>query len=266
MARSRNRTRDSHLQVGSRLILPLATLKGRFSLLLALSLLFTLSSAPTLTAATTSAKPTASAKATAKPAATAKATAKPAATAKATAKPAATAKATPSATKKAPVKKKVVKKKPVKKKKKRISLTPAPAPAWPPKGFTVTEDVYAKVPSKLSEIVGVISTQPYLAKQVASCETFICGYVQVASVSGCLWWEALSTIVAGDGRKLGDLKTAHGGSNPREIRTFIIISPEPVASRSKSVLTSVICHRNSRDNTNPSTQYSRVETSTSTSN
>jgi hypothetical protein len=228
---------------------------GRFSLLLALSLLFTLSSAPTLTAATTSAKPTASAKA----------TAKPAATAKPTAKPAATAKATPSATKKAPVKKKVVKKKPVKKKK-RISLTPAPAPAWPPKGFTVTEDVYAKVPSKLSEIVGVISTQPYLAKQVKSCETYICGYVQVASVSGCLWWEALSTIVAGDGRKLGDLKTAHGGSNPREIRTFIIISPQPVASKSKSVLTSVICHRNSRDTTNPSTQYSRVESSTSTSN
>jgi hypothetical protein len=213
---------------------------------LALSLLFTLSSAPTLTAATSSAKPTA--------------------TAKATAKPTASAKATPSATKKAPVKKKVVKKKPVKKKKKRISLTPAPAPAWPPKGFTVTEDVYAKVPSKLSEIVGVISTQPYLAKQVASCETYICGYVQVASVSGCLWWEALSTIVAGDGRKLGDLKTAHGGSNPREIRTFIIISPEPVASKSKSVLTSVICHRNSRDTTNPSTQYSRVESSTSTSN
>ena len=251
MARSRNRTRDSHLQVGSRLILPLPTLKGRFSLLLALSLLFTLSTAPTLTAATTSAKPTATAKATAKPAASAKATAKP--------------KATPSATKKAPVKKKVVKKKPVKKKK-RISLTPAPAPAWPPKGFTVTEDVYAKVPSKLSEIVGVISTQPYLAKQVASCETYICGYVQVASVSGCLWWEALSTIVAGDGRKLGDLKTAHGGSNPREIRTFIIVSPEPVASRSKSVLTSVICHRNSRDNANPSTQYSKVESSTSTSN
>lgn len=251
MARSWNRSRDSHLQVGSRLVLPVATVKGRLSLLLALSLLFTLSNAPTLTAATSSAKPTA----------------KPTATAKATAKPTASAKATPSATKKAPVKKKVVKKKPVKKKKKkRISLTPAPAPSWPPKGFTVTEDVYAKVPSKLSEIVGVISTQPYLAKQVASCETYICGYVQVASVSGCLWWEALSTIVAGDGRKLGDLKTAHGGSNPREIRTFIIISPEPVASRSKSVLTSVICHRNSRDTTNPSTQYSRVESSTSTSN
>ena len=263
MARSRNRTRDSYLQVGSRLVLPASTHQGRFSLLLALSLLFTLSSAPTLTAATTSAKPTASAKATAKPTASAKATAKPTAKPAATSK--ATAKATPSATKKAPVKKKVVKKKPVKKKK-RISLTPAPAPAWPPKGFTVTEDVYAKVPSKLSEIVGVISTQPYLAKQVKSCETYICGYVQVASVSGCLWWEALSTIVAGDGRKLGDLKTAHGGSNPREIRTFIIISPEPVASRSKSVLTSVICHRNSRDTTNPSTQYSKVESSTSTSN
>ena len=256
MARCRNRTSDSHLQVGSRLVLPVATVKGRLSLLLALSLLFTLSSAPTLTAATSSAKPTA----------TAKATAKPTATAKATAKPTASAKATPSATKKASVKKKVVKKKPVKKKKKRISLTPAPAPAWPPKGFTVTEDVYAKVPSKLSEIVAVISSQPYLAKQVASCETYICGYVQVASVSGCLWWEALSTIVAGDGRKLGDLKTAHGGSNPREIRTFIIISPEPVASKSKSVLTSVICHRNSRDTTNPSTQYSRVESSTSTNN
>ncbi|CAB4578355.1 unannotated protein [freshwater metagenome] len=157
-----------------------------------------------------------------------------------------------------------MKKKP--KKKKRISLTPAPSPAWPPKGFSVTEDVYAKVPSKLKDIVGVISTQPYLAKQVENCETYVCGYVQVAAASGCLWWEALSTIVAGDGRKLGDLKTAHGGSNPREIRTFIIVSPEPLASGTKSVLTSVICHRNARDNKDPSTQYAKVETSTSTSN
>jgi hypothetical protein len=236
--------------MGSRLILPSDKSKGVRSFILAFALLFTFSATTTAyvsaSAATTTPKPTASAKATAKPTASAKATAKPA------------------ATKKAPVKKKVVKKKP--KKKKRISLTPAPAPAWPPKGFSVTEDVYAKVPSKLKDIVGVISTQPYLAKQVKNCETYVCGYVQVASVSGCLWWEALSTIVARDGRKLGDLKTAHGGSNPQEIRTFIIVSPEPVASGTKSVLTSVICHRNTRDNKDPSTQYSKVETSTSTSN
>jgi nucleoid-associated protein YgaU len=248
--------------VGSQLILPFVRSKGGRSLLLAFALLFTFSATANVSAATSTAKPTA--KATAK--STAKATAKP--TAKATAKPAATAKATakasPAASKKAPAKKKVVKKKP--KKKKRISLTPAPAPVWPPKGFTVAEDVYAKVPTKLSEIIAVISTQPYLAKQVKNCDTYTCGYVQVASVSGCLWWEALSTIVAGDGRKLGDLKTAHGGSNPQEIRTFIIVSPEPVATGTKSVLTSVICHRNARDNKNPSTQYSKVETSTSNSN
>jgi hypothetical protein len=242
--------------MGSRLILPSDKSKGVRSFILAFALLFTFSATTTayVSAATTTPKPTA----------TAKATAKPTASAKATAKPAATKKATPAATKKAPVKKKVVKKKP--KKKKRISLTPAPSPAWPPKGFSVTEDVYAKVPSKLKDIVGVISTQPYLAKQVENCETYVCGYVQVAAASGCLWWEALSTIVAGDGRKLGDLKTAHGGSNPREIRTFIIVSPEALASGTKSVLTSVICHRNARDNKDPSTQYAKVETSTSTSN
>ena len=250
MARSRNRASDSHLQVGSRLILPLGKSRGARSFILALALLFTLS-------ATTSAYVSASAAtSTAKP--TAKATAKPAATAKATAK------ATPAATKKAPAKKKVVKKKP--KKKKRISLTPAPSPAWPPKGFSVTEDVYARVPLKRIEINGIISTKPYLEKRVESCLTYICGFVQVAAASGCLWWEALSTIVARDGRKLGDLKTAHGGSNPREIRTFIIVSPEPLVSGTKSVLTSVICHRNSRDNKDPSTQYAKVETSTSTSN
>lgn len=231
--------------MGSRLILPLVKSNGARQFILAFALLFTLSATANVSAATTSAKPTATAAASAT------------ATAEATANP------TPAATKKTPVKKKVVKKKP---KKKRISLTPAPAPAWPPKGFSVAEDVYAKVPSKLKDIVGVISTQPYLAKQVKNCESFICGYVQVASVSGCLWWEALSTIVARNGRKLGDLKTAHGGSNPREIRTFIIVSPEPVASGTKSVLTSVICHRNSRDNKDPSTQYVKVETSTSTSN
>ena len=252
MARSRHRASDSHLQVGSRLILPLGKSQVARPFILVFALLFTICATATVSAATSTAKPTA------KPTTTAKATAKPTATAKATAKP------TAKPTKKAPVKKKVVKKKP--KKKKRISLTPAPAPSWPPKGFTVSEDVYAKVPSKLSEIVGVISTQPYLAKQVKSCETYTCGYVQVASASGCLWWEALSTIVAGDGRKLGDLKTAHGSSNPQEIRTFIIVSPEPVATGTKSVLTSVICHRNTRDTKEPSTQYSKVETSTSTSN
>lgn len=245
MARGWNSASDSHLQVGSRLILPSGKSRGGRSFLLALVLLFSFS-------ATTSTFVSANA---------ATSTAKP--TAKATAKPTATAKASPAASKKAPVKKKVVKKKP--KKKKRISLTPAPAPSWPPKGFTVSEDVYAKVPTKLSEIIAVISTQPFLAKQVKNCDTYTCGYVQVASVSGCLWWEALSTIVAGDGRKLGDLKTAHGGSNPQEIRTFIIVSPEPVATGTKSVLTSVICHRNARDNKEPSTQYSKVETSTSTS-
>jgi hypothetical protein len=244
--------------MGSRLILPSDNSKGVRSFILAFALLFTFSATTTAyvsaSAATTTPKPTA----------TAKATAKPTTSAKATAKPATTKKATPAATKKAPVKKKVVKKKP--KKKKRISLTPAPSPAWPPKGFSVTEDVYAKVPSKLKDIVGVISTQPYLAKQVENCETSVCGYVQVAAASGCLWGEALSTIVTGDGRKLGDLKTAHGGSNPREIRTFIIVSPEPLVSGTKSVLTSVICHRNTRDNKDPSTQYAKVETSTSTSN
>jgi hypothetical protein len=236
--------------MGSRLILPLGKSKGSRGFSLALALLFFISTTA-FTVAFTVASTNVSANA-------ATSTAKP------TAKSAATAKATPAATKKAPAKKKVVKKKP--KKKKRIALTPAPSPAWPPKGFSVTEDVYAKVPSRLKDIVGVISTQPYLAKQVANCETYICGYVQVAAASGCLWWEALSTIVARDGRKLGDLKTAHGGSNPREIRTFIIVSPEPVASGSKSVLTSVICHRNTRDTKNPSTQYAKVETSTSTSN
>ena len=148
----------------------------------------------------------------------------------------------------------------------RVSLTPAPSPAWPPKGFTENDGIYAKVPSKLSDIVGVISTQPYLAKQVINCESFICGYVQVASVSGCLWWEVFSTVVTRDGRKLGDLKTAHGASNPREIRTFIIISPEKIASKAKSVLTSVVCHRQMRDTRSPSIEYSKIESATSTSN
>jgi len=253
--------------MGSRLIAPGTTNKGGLSLVLALSLLFTLTATTSLSAATTTAKPTATAKATtkAKPTATAKATtkAKPTATAKATTK--ATTKPTPAATKKAPAKKKVVKK-PVKKKKVRVSLTPAPSPAWPPKGFTENDGIYAKVPSKLSDIVGVISTQPYLAKQVVSCESFVCGYVQVASVSGCLWWEVFSTVVTGDGRKLGDLKTAHGASNPREIRTFIVISPENIASKAKSVLTSVICHRQMRDTRSPSIEYSKIESATSTSN
>lgn len=175
---------------------------------------------------------------------------------------AATATVTPKPTPKPSIKptpaKKVVEKAEKKPARKKVRIAPSPKPVWPPKGFTVADDVYAKLPTP-KELVGIISAQKYLANLIKKCDDVICGSVQVASETGCIWWEVLSTVVARNGRKLGDLKTAHGATNPREIKTFLIISPEPVAPGLKVVMRSVICHRGARDKSNPSIQYLKVE-------
>ncbi|MEN9411599.1 MAG: hypothetical protein RIQ92_36, partial [Actinomycetota bacterium] len=136
--------RDPHFQVGSRVTSAL--------LVVVLALV-----APSAVAASKSPTPKASAAAKATPTAKASATA--------TAKATTTAKATPKATKKPPVKKK---------KKAKIRVTPSPKPVWPPKGFSVEGEVYAKVPSA-KELVSLISANSYLEKQIKECTKYICG-------------------------------------------------------------------------------------------
>ncbi|CAB4337606.1 unannotated protein [freshwater metagenome] len=150
------------------------------------------------------------------------------------------------------------KKAPKKSTKKKVRITPSPKPVWPPKGFIVNGDVYAKVPTS-KELVGIISAQRSLALQIKKCTDSICGAIQVASATGCMWWEANSNIFGGDGIKLGTLTTAHAVTVPREIKTIISISPESAANGGRAKFTSVICHRDKRDTSVPTVKYEKVE-------
>ena len=207
--------RNPHLQVGSRVIVAL----------LVAALSFTTSQA---FAATNS--PTPKATATAKATTTAKATA--------------TAKATPKATKKPPVKKKKAK----------VSVTPSPKPIWPPKGFSVEGEVYAKVPTA-KELVSLISANSYLEKQIKECTKYICGAVQVAAVNGCIWWQAVAVVTDGQGKKLGELTKSFAGSAAREFKTLLMITPETLEQGGAAKITSVICNHVDRDPAVPGSGY-----------
>ena len=213
--------RDPHLQVGSRLKAALPALT--------LSLALIASSTP---AEAASKSPTP------KPSATAKATTKPTATAKATAKP-------------TPTKKKVITKK------KKVRVTPSPKPSWPPKGFSVEGEVYAKVPTA-KELVSLISANTYLEKQIKECTKYICGAVQVTAQNGCIWWQVVAAISDGQGVKLGELTKSFAGSTAREFKTLLLISPEPLEKGGAAKITSVICNHVDRDPAVPGSSYTKV--------
>jgi hypothetical protein len=197
--------------------------------------------------ATVKAKP--SAKTSVKP--TTKSSAKP--TVNSSAKPSVKNSAKPTATKKPVVKKPAVKRKP----RKKIRVSPSPKPSWPPQGFSAEGEVYAKVPTA-SELVGLISANASLGRQIKQCTTYICGSVQVASETGCIWWEVLSVVSDADGKKLGDLNSAFGSSDSREFKTFIVVSPELADKGGGAKITSVICHHEDRNSSNPSITYKKV--------
>ena len=235
MAHRGNNSRHPHLQVGSRVT----------SLCLVVVLALLAPAAAAASAATKKPTPKATAKVTAK--ATAKPTAKP--SAKPTVKPSVKASAKPTTTKKPVVKKK-------KKKRAKVRVTPSPKPAWPPKGFSVEGEVYAKVPTA-KELVGLISANSYLSKQIKECTTYICGAVQVASETGCLWWEAIATITDAQGSKLGELNTSFNSSGTREFKVLLLVSPETVEKGGAAKITSVICHHEDRDKSLPGTSYKK---------
>lgn len=249
MARSRNYLGSSKLQVGARL--------SNLAILLALVLTVSGSSAIAATKKPTPTPTTkVTAKATAKPTAktTAKASAKP--TAKTTAKPTAssTSTSTTAPTAKASVKPKP---KPKPKPRKKVKVTPSPKPKWPPVGFEYESGIYAKIPTS-KELVGVISAKGNLASQVAACRTFICGAVQVASEQGCVWWEVNSKVYAQNRDLIGNLRTIAGASVAREVKTILLISPEPLASLEYVSSIEVVCHQEAKPEGTESVTFTKV--------
>jgi len=249
MARSRIDLGSAQLQVGARL--------RKLSLFLALTLVMSGSSAsaatkkptPTPTVKTTvkaTAKPTA--KSTAKP--SAKTTVKP--TVKSTAKPTATG--TSVTTSKPTVKPKP---KPKPKPRKKVKVSPSPKPLWPPVDFEYASGIYAKIPTS-KELVGVISAKGNLASQVAACSTFICGAVQVAAETGCVWWEVNSKVYAQNKDLIGTLRTITGASLAREVKTILLISPEPIATSEYVSSIEVVCHQEAKPEGTQSVTFTKV--------
>jgi hypothetical protein len=208
---------------------------------------------PTVKAtAKATAKPTV--KATVQPTAktTSKTTAKPTATTKATAKPTATG--TSATTAKPTVKPKP---KPKPKPRKKIKVSPSPKPQWPPVDFEYASGIYAKIPTS-KELIGVISAKGNLASQVAACSKFICGAVQVASEPGCVWWEVNSKVYAQNKDLIGNLRTITGASLAREVKTILLISPEPIATSEYVSSIEVVCHQEAKPEGTQSVTFTKV--------
>jgi cobalamin biosynthesis Mg chelatase CobN len=232
---------NSQLQVGARL--------RKLSLLLTFALAISSTSA---IAATKKPTPTPTTKVTAK--ATTKATAK--ATTKTSTKPSAsaTAKASAKPTTTATTKPKP---KPKPKPRKKVKISPSPKPKWPPVGFEYEAGIYAKIPTS-KELVGVISAKGNLASQVAACSKFICGAVQVAAEPGCLWWEVNSKVYGRNKEPIGALRTIAGQSMAREVKTILLISPEPLESLEYVSSIEVVCHQEAKPEGTESVTFTKV--------
>ena len=245
MARSRINLGSAQLQVGARL--------RKLSLFLVIAMAVSGSSA---VAATKKPTPTptvkATTKATAKPTVkpTTKSTAKPTATTKTTAKPTSTSTSTTTA-------KPTVKPKPKPKPRKKVKVSPSPKPKWPPVGFEYEAGIYAKVPTS-KELVGVISAKGNLASQVAACSKFICGAVQVAAEPGCVWWEVNSKVYAQNKDLIGNLRTITGQSLAREVKTILLISPEPLESLEYVSSIEVVCHQEAKPEGTQTVTFTKV--------
>jgi hypothetical protein len=175
-----------------------------------------------------------------------------AATKKPTPKP--TTKVTAKATTKPTVKPKP---KPKPKPRKKVKVSPSPKPKWPPVGFEYETGIYAKIPTS-KELVGVISAKGNLASQVSACSTFICGAVQVAAEPGCLWWEVNSKVYAQNKDLIGNLRTISGQSLAREIKTILLISPEPLASLEYVSSIEVVCHQEAKPEGTQTVTFTKV--------
>jgi hypothetical protein len=148
--------------------------------------------------------------------------------------------------------KKSDKKKETKKERKaRLNPQISPPPNWPPKGFSASNGIYAKIPTK-RELAGLVSARTSLFKAIQPCDQFACGSVIVASAEKCLWWEVLSTVTGpktSDTSTItsyGSLTTKTSGSEARSQKVVLLISSEPIADRVRVANINVTCHRSGK--------------------
>ncbi|MFM8841355.1 MAG: hypothetical protein ACKOFU_01385 [Actinomycetota bacterium] len=139
------------------------------------------------------------------------------------------------------------------KKERKARLNPqiSPPPGWPPKGFTASNGIYAKIPTK-RELAGLVSARTSLFEAIQPCDQYACGSVIVASAEKCLWWEVLSTVVGpktSDTATItsyGSLTTKSSGSDARSQKVVLLISSEPIGDRVRVANINVTCHRSGK--------------------
>lgn len=146
-------------------------------------------------------------------------------------------------------------KKPTPKPKPKVLISPSPK--WPPAGFAFESGVYAIVPTS-KQLVSAISAKRSLANQVKNCKKFVCGAVQVAAEPGCQWWEVDSNVYSKEKVLLGKLKTIVGTSSPFEIKTILLVSPEPIETLEFITDIEVVCHQDPKPQGASGSTYSKV--------
>ena len=133
-------------------------------------------------------------------------------------------------------------------------VKPSPSPKWPPVGFSVKGEIYAKVPT-VKELVGIASNSKVITAQLAEkvdgtliCQKYSCGAITVASTNGCTWWEVKSRIKGPKNLEdssivvHGNLRTTTTGTEPKVYKTILLISSEAIERGNKISNINVICH------------------------
>ena len=133
-------------------------------------------------------------------------------------------------------------------------IKPSPSPKWPPVGFTVKGEIYAKVPT-VKELVGIASNSKVITAQLAQkvddeliCQKYSCGAITVASKNGCSWWEVRSKVIGPKNLEdktittFGTIRTTTTGTAKRAYKTILLISSEDIERGNRISNINVICH------------------------
>ena len=104
----------------------------------------------------------------------------------------------------------------------------------------------------------ILSGKKGLALRVEACLKFVCGAVQVAAETGCVWWEVNSQVLSKEGVILGELRTISTPSEVKEIKTILLISPEPIETLEYISNIEVICHQDPRPEGASAATYTKV--------
>ncbi len=133
-------------------------------------------------------------------------------------------------------------------------VKPSPSPKWPPVGFTVKGEIYAKIPN-VKELVGIASNSKVITAQLAEkvdgvliCQKYSCGAITVASTNGCSWWEVKSKVIGPKNLEdrtiitFGTIRTTTTGTAKKVYKTILLISSEDIERGNKIANINVICH------------------------